>query len=128
MSINRRIYDTITEEERIKCQKVVEVFADFMELHGDMTVASAGKWGFVHLCYYDGDSFAGSRLYQNSKELFEVLWEYWRDYMLLEAVMGTPMQEYDYEKLYELLKPEERQRYIDKRMEFWHAAFGEENV
>jgi len=121
--MRRKYFGMITEEEKISCQRVAETFAEFFEQNGDMTVVPAGKWGFVHLCYYDGDSFAGSHVYQDSHELFEVLWKCWMEHMLLSPVEGTPLAECDYEELYEMLKPEERQAFANKRVELWNRAF-----
>lgn len=118
-------FKLITKEEHIKCQKVAAVFEELYELYGDMIVADAGKFGFVHLRWFDGQSFSSSDVYTDSMELFEDLWAYWKEYQLLEPVKNTPLAELEYDELYELLKPEEKIAMERKRQEFWHRAFEE---
>ena len=118
-------FNFITQEEHDKCQKVAAAFEEMCELYGDMAVADAGKFGFVHLRWFDGQSFSSSDAYTDSVELFNDLWEYWKEYQLLEPVKKTPLAELSYEELYELLKPEEKIAMERKRQEFWHRAFEE---
>lgn len=115
----------ITQEEQKKCQKVVSAFEELYALYGDMTVADAGRFGFVHLRWFDGQSFSSSDVYTDSVELFNDLWEYWKEYHLLEPVKKTPLAELDYDELYELLKSDEKIAMEKKRQEFWHRAFEE---
>ena len=41
----------ITDEEKEKCQKVVDAFAELFE-NEDLAVVNAGKYGFIKLQYY----------------------------------------------------------------------------
>lgn len=47
--MERKIY--ITEEERAKCQKVVDAFAELYDMF-DIIVVDTGRYGFVMLKYY----------------------------------------------------------------------------
>ena len=47
--MDKQIY--ITEEEREKCQKVVDAFAELYEM-ADIVVVDVGRYGFVMLKYY----------------------------------------------------------------------------
>ena len=47
--MDKQIY--ITEEEREKCQKVVDAFAELYEME-NIVVIDAGRYGFVKLKYY----------------------------------------------------------------------------
>ena len=101
-------FKVITQEEHVKCQRVATAFEEMYELYGDMAVADAGKFGFVHLRWFDGQSFSSSDIYTDSVELFNDLWEYWKEYHLLEPVKKTPLAELDYDELYNLLKSDEK--------------------
>lgn len=116
----------IETEEHIKCQKVATAFTELYELYGDMMVADAGKFGFVHLRWFDGLMFSSNDVYTDSVELFEDLWEYWKDFNLLEPVKHTPLAELSYDELYEILPDEKKKEFENKRQEFWRICFGEE--
>ena len=47
--MEKQVY--ITEEERAKCQKVADAFAELYEMENIM-VLDAGRYGFVELKYY----------------------------------------------------------------------------
>ena len=60
----------ITEEERAKCQKVVDAFAELYELE-NIVVLDAGKYGFVELKYYKPPhGFEDAITFTDSVELF----------------------------------------------------------
>ncbi|MEZ3431864.1 MAG: hypothetical protein K1W36_16900 [Lachnospiraceae bacterium] len=46
----------ITDEEREKCGKVADAYAEFYEPE-DIFVADAGRYGFVKLLHYTDESF-----------------------------------------------------------------------
>lgn len=118
-------FKEITPKERVNCQRVVLAFEELYDLYGDMLVADAGRFGFVHLKWFDGESFSSCNVYTDSFELFGDLWEAWREYQLLEPVKGTQLADLSYEELYELLKTEEKIALENKRVEFWKLSFGE---
>ena len=47
--MEKQVY--ITEEERAKCQKVADAFAELYEME-NIVVLDAGRYGFVMLKYY----------------------------------------------------------------------------
>ena len=47
--MDKQIY--IIEEERAKCQKVADAFAELYEM-ADIVVVDVGRYGFVMLVYY----------------------------------------------------------------------------
>lgn len=69
--MEREVY--ITDEERGKCRKVTDAYAEFYELE-DIFVADAGRYGFIKLLYYtDINGFENMRTYSDSKKFFEDL-------------------------------------------------------
>ncbi len=89
-------------------------------------VADAGKFGYVHLTWFNGTNFEGSNVYTDSKELFEDLWTYWKEFYLLEPVKKTPLTELGYDELYAMLSEEKKKEFENKRQEFWLICFGDE--
>lgn len=70
------------------------------------------------LKWYGGESFDGNSVYQDSKELFDDLWQMWLDYKILDSVAGTEREDIDYKKLYEELSAETQKEYEEKRQQF----------
>ena len=67
----------ITEEQRAKCRKVADAFAELYELT-DVMVADAGRFGFVRLQWFsEGEGFDSAMAFSDSLELFEELWRIW---------------------------------------------------
>ena len=63
----------------------------------------------IWICVFEvvwGESFDGNSVYQDSKELFDDLWQMWLDYKILDSVAGTEREDIDYKKLYEELSAE----------------------
>jgi len=59
----------ITQEQREKCRKVADAFAELYEL-ADVMVADAGRFGFVRLQWYnEGEGFDSAVAYSDSSEL-----------------------------------------------------------
>lgn len=71
----------------------------------------------MFLKWYGGESFDGNSVYQDSKELFDDLWQMWLDYKILDSVVGTEREDIDYKKLYEELSAEIRKEYEEKRQQ-----------
>lgn len=107
-----------SKKEHDKCQKVVDAFSELYEMYGDMCVVDAGKLGFAFLKWYGGESFDGNSVYQDSKELFEDLWQMWLDYKILDSVAGTEREDIDYDQLYKELSTKEKEEYEEKRQQF----------
>lgn len=52
-----------------------------------------GRYGFVKLQYYSKErGFENDFIFTNSRDLFEDLWQEWRDTMLIQRAMDTSMQ------------------------------------
>ena len=107
-----------SKKEHDKCQRVADAFSELYEMYGDMCVVDAGKFGFAFLKWYGGESFDGNSVYQDSKELFDDLWQMWLDYKILDSVAGTEREDIDYKKLYEELSAETQKEYEEKRQQF----------
>lgn len=115
---------SMTENERVRCRKVVEVFTEFFEDTGDSIVVEAGKFGFIYLKWFEGDGFADDALYTDSEELFHDLWDEWVEHRLLKPTIGTAASELDYETLYKILPVEQKEYYKKQKQEYWEKCFG----
>ena len=117
---------TFTEEERAKCLKVVDAFQEYFEDLGDTIVADCGKFGMMWFRWYKDGDFGAQELHDNANELFDALWTAWLEHQLLTPVLGTPVAELEYEELYDILHPEMKKMYAEKKQYFWDKAFGGE--
>ena len=73
--MEKKIY--ITEEERAKCQKVADAFAELYEM-ADIVVVNVGRYGFVMLKYYTPlHGFEEDETFTDSRTLFEELYQEW---------------------------------------------------
>lgn len=77
MSVKKKLY--ITEEEREKCRKVIDTFAELYEIEDeDILVVDVGRYGFIKLqCYTPSYGFEMLDTYTDSNSLFEGLWDEW---------------------------------------------------
>ena len=113
----------ITEEQRERCRKVADAFAELYEL-ADVMVADAGRFGFVRLQWYnEGEGFDSAVAYSDSSELFEELWRIWYEHEVLTPVLGTPLAELDYDEIFKTLS-KDRQEEISKKREYFHSLCG----
>ena len=116
----------ITEEQRTKCRKVADAFAELYELT-DVMVADAGRFGFVRLQWYsEGEGFDSAMAFTDSEELFEELWRIWYEHEVLTPVLGTPLSELDYDEIFKTL-PKDRQEGILEKKKYFCGLCGEEN-
>lgn len=116
--MEREVY--ITDEERGKCRKVADVYAEFYELE-DIFVADAGKYGFIKLLYYtDINGFENMQTYTDSKEFFDDLWEDWLEYQFYEIATGTMAAELSCDELFDSLP-----LIIQKEIEDKYSHFAE---
>lgn len=122
--IMRKYEFDFTEEERAKCHKVMDAFSEYFEEMEDTTIADVGRFGIIWLRWFDGSQFDSQELYTDSKELFDALWEAWKEHHLLTPILGTPLAELEYEEMYMRLTPDEKKIYEQKRQYFWDKAFG----
>ena len=123
----KKVY--VTEEERISCRKVMEAFSEMYE-EQDIIVVEAGNYGFVRLQWLREREFEIARVYSDSGELFDDLWEIWFDYHVLMPVLGTSLStvtsavELDYEEIFRLL-PEDKQEELVRKREYFQSLCGD---
>jgi hypothetical protein len=114
--MEKKIY--ITEEERAKCQKVADAFAELYEM-ADIVVLDVGRYGFVMLKYYmPPHGFEEDVTFTDSVALFEALWQEWFDMKLYLMAKDTPLMEKGYNGVFESLSKEEQSELIGKKDDF----------
>lgn len=118
--MDKQIY--ITEEEREKCQKVVDVFAELYEME-NIVVLDAGRYGFVELKYYKlPHGFEEDATFTDSRALFEELWREWRNTKLYLLAKDTPLLEKGYEGIFENLTDEKQAAITERKAIFAKQA------
>ncbi|MDE7432243.1 MAG: hypothetical protein K2N34_10080 [Lachnospiraceae bacterium] len=118
--MEKQVY--ITEEERAKCQKVADAFAELYEMENIM-VLDAGRYGFVELKYYKPPhGFEDAMTYTDSVALFEGLWEEWLNTKLYLMAKGTPLLEKGYKGVFESLSEEKQSELIMRKADFAKTA------
>ena len=118
--MEKQVY--ITEEERAKCQKVADAFAELYDM-ADIVVADVGRYGFVVLKYYiPPHGFEDAITFTDSVALFEGLWEEWLNTKLYLLAKGTPMLEKGYKGIFESLSKEKQSELIVRKANFAKVA------
>ena len=118
--MEKKIY--ITEEERAKCQRVADAFAELYDM-ADIVVADVGRYGFVVLKYYiPPHGFEDAITFTDSVALFEGLWEEWLNTKLYLLAKGTPMLEKGYKGIFESLSKEKQSELIVRKANFAKVA------
>ena len=118
--MEKKIY--ITEEERTKCQKVADAFAELYEME-NIVVLDVGRYGFVMLKYYNlPHGFEDAITFTDSVELFEDLWEEWLNTKLYLLAKGTPLLEKGCNGVFEGLPEEKQSELIMRKATFAKAA------
>lgn len=113
----------ITDEEREKCQNVVDAFAELYDLT-DTVVVDAGKYGFVKLQYYkEPRGFEILMTFTDSRKLFEALWQDWFEEQILMEAAGTFLEELEYDEVFVQL-PEEKQAEMMAKKDYFRAKSG----
>ena len=108
----------ITEEQRAKCRKVADAFAELYELT-DVMVADAGRFGFVRLQWFsEGEGFDSAMAFSDCLELFEELWRIWYEQEVLTPVLGTPLAELDYDEIFQTLSKDRQEEILEKKRYF----------
>ena len=107
----------ITEEEREKCRKVIDVFEELYEIEDeDILLVDVGRYGFVKLqCYTASHGFEELDTYTDSNSLFEGLWEEWLSLNVLADVL--------YDDLFNNL-PKEKQSELTGRKDYFAKKAG----
>ena len=118
--MDKKIY--ITEEERAKCQKVADAFAELYEME-NIVVLDAGRYVFVELKYYKPPhGFEEDATFTDSRALFEELWQEWLNMKLYLLAKDTPMLERGYKGVFESLPEEKQSELIGRKAAFAKAA------
>ncbi len=118
--MEKKIY--ITEEERTKCQKVADAFAELYEME-NIVVLDVGRYGFVMLKYYNPPhGFEEDETFTDGKALFEALWQEWLDMKLYLIAKGTPLMEKGYKGVFESLPKEKQSVIIGRKADFAQKA------
>ena len=118
--MEKKVY--ITEEERTKCQKVADAFAELYEM-AEIVVLDVGRYGFVMLKYYTPPhGFEEDATFTDSRALFEGLWEEWLNTKLYLMAKGTPMLEKGYKGIFESLSKEKQSELIVRKANFAKMA------
>ena len=110
----------ISDEEREKCRKVKEAFAELEDEDIDIMVADAGRYGYVRLMYYNEIyGFDEAYCYTESLALFNDLWTDWLNAQLFKIVLeDEPLMDLDFEDIFKALPIEKQQALMRRRQEF----------
>lgn len=116
--MKQKIY--ITDEERKKCRKVADAFAELENEDIDIVVADAGRYGFVRLLYYDeAYGFDKAVCYTESTVLFDALWKDWLNGQLFQiALENRPLMDLEYEDIFRSLPKTKQEELMSKRHYF----------
>ena len=118
--MKKQVY--ITEEERVKCQKVVDAFAELYEIE-NIVVLDAGRYGFIELKYYKlPHGLEDAKTFTDSVALFEELWEEWLNTKLYLIAKGTSLLEKGYKGVFESLPEEKQSELIVRKAVFAKTA------
>ena len=117
--MEKKIY--ITEEERKKCRKVADAFAELEDV--DVVVVDAGRYGFVKLQYYTPPTgFENDFTFTDSGALFYDLWEEWLHTQLIMLAREMKIEDIDYDDIFRQLPGEQQNELMDRRQHFAEIA------
>ncbi len=118
--MDKQVY--ITEEERVKCQKVADAFAELYEME-KIVVLDTGRYGFVEQKYYKPPhGFEDAITFTDSLALFEDLWKEWLNTKLYLMAKGTPLLEKGYKGVFESLSEEKQSELVVSKADFAKKA------
>ena len=121
--MNKKSY--IAEEEREKCRKVADVFAELEDV--DVVVIDVGRYGFVKLQYYTPPTgFENDFTFTDSMKLFDDLWEEWLHTQLVMLAKEMKIDDVDYDDIFKHLS-EEKQNELGNRKQYFSKLAGIEN-
>ena len=120
--MEKKVY--ITEEEREKCRRVIDAFAELYELEDeDMLVVDAGRYGFVKLqCYTPSYGFEELDTYTDSHSLFKGLWDEWLSLNLFLIAMEMQLDDIVGEEVFNTLPKEKQSELIGRKADFAQKA------
>ena len=110
----------ITEEEREKCRKVIDAFAELYEIEDeDMLLIDVGRYGFVKLqCYTLSYGFEELDTYTDSNSLFEGLWDEWLNLNVFLLAREMRLDTVLYEEIFDNLPKEKQSELIGRKADF----------
>ncbi len=118
--MEKQVY--ITEEERAKCQKVTDAFAELYEME-KIVVLDAGRYGFVELKYYKPPhGFEEDATFTDGRALFDALWQEWFDTTLYLTAKKMQLDNIIYEEVFNCLSKEKKSSVIAKKADFARKA------
>ena len=118
--MEKQVY--ITEEERVKCQKVVDAFAELYEIE-NIVVLDAGRYGFIELKYYKPPyGFDEDEIFTDSRELFEALWQEWLNTILYLIAKEIQLDDILYGEVFNRLTKEKQSALIGRKANFTKKA------
>ena len=118
--MEKQVY--ITEEEREKCQKVADAFAELYEM-ADIVVVDVGRYGFVMLIYYTPPhGFEEDATFTDSRALFDDLWQEWFNMTLYLTAKKMQLDNIIYEKVFNCLSKEKQSAIIGRKVDFARKA------
>ena len=118
--MEKKIY--ITDEERAKCQKVADAFAELYEM-ADIVVVDVGRYGFVMLKYYmPPHGFEEDETFTDSRTLFDALWQEWLHTMLYLAAKEVQLNDILYKDVFSYLSKEKQSAIIGRKDDFAQKA------
>ena len=120
--MEKQVY--ITEEEREKCRRVIDAFAELNEIEDeDILMVDAGRYGFVKLqCYTQTYGFEELDTYTDSQSLFEGLWEEWLSLNVFIIASEMRLEDVLYEDLFNNLPKEKQSELIGRKDDFAKKA------
>lgn len=111
----------ITEEEREKCRRVVDAFAELEDV--DVVVVDVGRYGFVKLQYYTPPTgFENDFTFTDSQALFNDLWEEWLYTQLIMLARKMKIEDIDYDDIFRQLPEEKQNELMGRKRHFAEAA------
>ncbi len=114
--MEKQVY--ITEEERAKCQKVVDAFAELYEME-NIVVIDVGRYGFVELKYYKPPhDFEEDATFTDSRALFDALWQEWFNTTLYLTAKEMELDDILYEEVFNRLSQEKQSAIIGRKIDF----------
>ena len=111
----------ITEEERKKCRRVADAFAELEDV--DVVVVDAGRYGFVKLQYYTPPTgFENDFTFTDSWALFDDLWEEWLHTQLIMLAREMKIEDIDDDDIFRQLPGEKQDELMGRRQHFAEIA------
>lgn len=111
----------ISDEEREKCRRVAEAFAELEDV--DIVVIDVGRYGFVKLQYYTPPTgFENNYTFMDSRELFEDLYEEWLHTQLIAFAGEMNVNDIEYDGIYRRLTEEQHRELEEQKKVFAQKA------